>query len=210
MEDVKNNTYTYLDEKTSQLITLDMFTGEVVSDNLPTTLQCRTPYSIPLAQAIYNYTRIGLSLNKISMKKGMPSVSLMYQWANMYPDFKHNLQQARLDRGHTFHDKIIDITADLHETSNLVDKNELMALKAVTENYKWLAEKGNPSAYGNKTTISGDSANPITFSVVDTGIRRQPIIVENEAKESNVIEHNQDRVRSSEASDDTAQPLQKV
>lgn len=43
--------------------------------------------------------------------------------------------------------------------------------RLVVDAMKWSVEKGDPGKFGNKTTVSGDSNNPVQI-VIDTGIRR--------------------------------------
>ena len=201
MEDVKNGTYTVLDKDSGKLVTVNLLTGELVHEALPVALRCKVPYSVALSQALYTLVREGMSINKISMLEGMPTVSLMHRWCVMYPDFAENLKQARKDRAHTFHDRIIDVTDEVYLNRTNIGKEELGAVKSVIENYKWLAERGNPEEYSSRTKITGDRENPLTFTVVDTGIRRTRPDVEVTCER---IEDGNDGVCASETSDDTA------
>ena len=198
MEDANNGTYTYLDKATNKLTTIDVFTGEEVITSLPAISQPKIPYTVPLAQAIYTLIREGKTNKQIASIVGMPSTSLIYQWMARYPDFAWNIKQAKFDRAHTFHDKIVEITERM-DGEGCLDKETLATTKEVVSNYKWLAEKGNPQDYGASTKISGDRDNPLAITVIDTGIRRRaPVEVVDES------EFDRDRIQPKEISDNNA------
>ena len=75
------------------------------------------------------------------------------------PDFASLLEQARRDRADTMHEMV------LIEGRNAIDE------KVRIETYKYMADKGNPDSYGNRTKLTGDKNAPLTF-LLDTGIRR--------------------------------------
>lgn len=75
------------------------------------------------------------------------------------PDFASLLEQARKDRADTMHEMV------LMEGRQAIDE------KVRIETYKYMADKGNPESYGNRTKITGDKNSPLTF-LLDTGIRR--------------------------------------
>ena len=180
-------TFTVLDKERNCLVTYDILSGdEVAAADRPVNALAAQPYTVGISQLICTYLREGKTMTQISKMEGMPRTGQVYGWMNRYPDFKHNVKQARLDRGHFFHDQIVDKAKELDES----DSEEITTLglqkdRIVIDTYKWAAEKNNPDAYGARTKISGDAENPIGIQIIDTGIRRrdpEPVTVEAESR----------------------------
>lgn len=87
-------------------------------------------------------------------------------------EFASLLEEARRDRADTMHEMV------------LIEGRKAIDEKVRIETYKYMADKGNPESYGNRTKITGDKNSPLTL-LLDTGIRRagDPGYIEPEVKD---------------------------
>lgn len=161
---------TLLDRKTKKLKTYDIRTGEVVSTDGVLNQKAQMGYSLEIADAICNLVREGKTLSFIADLDQMPQLHVIYKWREIHPDFGKRLKQARADRADFYHDKAE------HAVERVEDKDDVPVGKFKFDAYMKLAEKGNPSQYGQQRSIEGPGALQI---IVNTGIvRDDPVTVE--------------------------------
>jgi len=108
----------------------------------------------------------GHTIKDICEMEDMPQYAILCNWRRRFPIFDKGIRQARVDRAEHFHDMAI------REAKNAQNKDQAPAQKLKIETYKWAAGVADPDGFGNKTKVTGDAANPISF-VIDTGIRRK-------------------------------------
>jgi hypothetical protein len=166
MEDVENRTFTQLEN--GKLHVYDIITGDLIEARELNAVIHTRPYTFELGQMISGKVREGMTITAITRELTGITAGMVYRWRTQHPDFSHALKEARLDRAHHFHDRIID---EINECDNL-QKEDVPAKKLKIDTLKWAAEKNNPKEYGAKTTISGDADNPIGLTVISTGIQR--------------------------------------
>jgi len=132
------------------------------------------PFSEELADIICQKIAEGETITQISknyVDLDLPSFNTIARWRRSYPDFDKAINLAFQDRAHVYHDKLID-TADPKNddgSSKHLSKDEIPAARLKMDAYKWAAEKGNQSAFGNQTKIVGDASAPLQL-IIDTGV----------------------------------------
>ena len=87
-------------------------------------------------------------------------------WRRNNIQFDEEIKQARKERAEHYHDKVIEIADEI------VDKDDVPVANFKATQYKWAAEKGDPSSYGSKIEHTGSNVAPAI--VVVTGIKRAP------------------------------------
>lgn len=148
-------------------------------------------YTPAIADHIVQLISEGRTLSEISKMQGMPSSSVIAKWQKESEDFKSRVVEARKVRAERFHDAVVEASS----ITPHLDKDSIPAAKLHFEQLKWLSMVGDPTRYGNKTTIGGDSNAPVTF-LVKTGIVRSPeqeALLENPREApDNVIDYVED------------------
>jgi len=109
------------------------------------------------------------TIGDIVKMEGMPSRSVIARWESQNEDFAKGLLLARKARAEAYADQIAEDGEDDHGS----DKDDIQARKLKLDRLKWLAAKGDPDKFGDRTKVSGDSNAPLQI-VVSTGIVRKP------------------------------------
>lgn len=114
----------------------------------------------------------GWSLTKACIELGL-EYSIVNKWKNENMEFRGRLEDAFKDRAEKHADEIMEIAEESRDA------------KARIEARKWAAEKYSPERFGQKTKISGDAKNPLTF-FIQTGVpeREEPRDVTPQAETS--------------------------
>jgi len=174
--------YSFLNQKTGRFETYHLHTGELLRVDGELLDKNVFAYTVELSDAIAGLVREGHTYKKISEMDGMPSIHTLYVWRDAYPDFKKKIDSARKDRADRYYERAVEVLEDPHINT----KDDVPAAKFRFDGYMKLAEKGNPSEYGQQTKVIGDASAPLQI-IVQTGILREqleePIIVENEHEE---------------------------
>ncbi len=145
------------------------------------------PHTLPFTHFPYNQVShdaitleimAGRTMLEISKMEGFPTLRAMQGWLIKYEDFRRDMDKAREIRAGYYHDSAID-------KAEKVKKNTVAQTKLQVDTYKWAAEKGDPSRYGNQTKIVGDPDRPVQI-LVETGIREA--VIEQKPKEIDVDE----------------------
>lgn len=119
-------------------------------------------YTPELADKILGWYIEGNTMAAIARKSEMPAYSTLINWARTHDEFRRKLQAAREVRALHFED------AALEAGTERPSKDDVPGARLAFDAYKWAAEVNDPSRYGKKTTISGDSEKPLTF-IIHTG-----------------------------------------
>lgn len=164
--------YHYYTNKDGNLVAVDLVTGDEVVADTSITVTNKHVFSRSLAIKICEKVREGMSIASIGNMPDMPSASVIYSWARAVPDFQTQLDYAREDRAHYFHDKVIA------EAEELTEPNMVPVAKARMDAYKWAAEKANAKAYGKQVD---KATGPTSVNIIiSTGIPEMPLDVEAE------------------------------
>jgi hypothetical protein len=124
-----------------------------------------TVYSQEIVNKIIHRVRHGRSTTSI-IKELQIGETTFYSWLKDKDkeSFQQEYARAKQESADYHADSLIDI-ADYEPDINRA--------KIKIDTRKWVASKLKPKVYGDKTTISGDSENPLPIQVV-TGIPRAP------------------------------------
>jgi hypothetical protein len=105
---------------------------------------------------------------------GMPPIHILRYWMESHKDFREQYKAAKKFRAEYY----ADLVAETADQTN--KKSQVGPAKVKLSAWKWLAEKGNPEDYGNKTVVEG--GKPIRI-MIDTGIRRPEIEVKSKVED---------------------------
>jgi hypothetical protein len=148
----------------------DLLSGRDVEKAVQVKSEKYWGYHEAYGHIIANYISQGKTIKEVTELAGMPSRNTISNWQAKNDDFRNLMEQARKDRAEAFHD---EIASDISE-DHAADKDEIQARKLKLDRLKWLASKGDPERYGDRTKVSGDSNAPLQI-VVSTGIIRKPV-----------------------------------
>lgn len=118
-------------------------------------------YSEQLALAIAEAYAEGVSLAKISRMPGMPNYNTLMKWVRDRSELRIMIDGARKARAMQYEEEILEIAA----RADSFLKDEVPGQRLKFDALAWAAEKNDGERYGRKTTISGDTSNPVTFIV---------------------------------------------
>lgn len=167
---MKGNTNTAIvkNPKTGELENICLDTGEVLR---PITIHEMDKYkfNFDMALLICQKVREGATLKEIGDDSTLPSLTVIHYWRRTNATFDEEIKLARKDRAEYYADKVIEIA------EQVVDKDDVPVAKFKADQYKWAAEKGDPSSYGNKIEHTGSNTAPAL--IVVTGISRPDVEV---------------------------------
>jgi len=166
-----------------ELETICLDTGEVISSVSSQDLS-KYRFNLETAALICQSIREGKTLKAIGEDTNFPSLQVVHYWRRTNATFDAEIKLARKERAEYYHDKVLDIT------DSVMDKDEVAVARFKTEQYKWAAEKGDPSSFGNKIEHTGNNTAP-AFIVI-TGVPRRKIDIEVESKE--VVNEQKDEI----------------
>jgi len=133
-------------------------TGEVVRQGRP------TKFSPELAASICEMLSEGMSLRTVCKHEGMPAMSQIFNWLNLYPSFQEQYTRAKEEAADALSEDIQAI-AD----GTLKGTYDPMAARVAIDAYKWTASKLKPKKYGDKvdlTTNGKDLPSPLLGGIV--------------------------------------------
>lgn len=198
------NEFVVRDKESGELQVINMDTGEVVSSETNLIPQETFAFSYELAMLICQKVADGATLAQLDKDPELPPLHIIQHWRRSQPMFDAEIKLARKQRADIYHDRVAEI-AENAANMGYVTKEELAGAKLAVDQYKWLAEKGNPDAYGNKVTHEGSEEKPITMRVINTGINRTKpdiLITKEVQNESEITEGTYREVDGAEPSDD--------
>ena len=139
-------------------------------ENLPAKKKTIWIFNPVTCDQIIEMVMAGNSVTQIGHMPGFPPATTILRWTSDYKEFGMNVEKARRLRAHAFHDKVIDVADKTSKETAIEDRLKIEA-------YKWVAQVGNPDAFGTRIKHAGDVNAPIGF-LIDTGA---PINDEDEA-----------------------------
>ena len=165
------NEFIVRDAESGELQVIDMTTGEVISSQSNLIPESAFAFSYELAMLICQKVAEGCTLAQLDKDPDTPPLHIIQHWRRSQPMFDAEFKLARKQRADVYHDRVAEI-AENAANMGYGSREELAGAKLAADQYKWLAEKGNPDAYGNKVTHEGSEEKPITMRVINTGINR--------------------------------------
>jgi len=165
------NEFVTRDPESGELQVIDMETGEVVSSQTNLIPKETFAFSYELAMLICQKVAEGATMSQLDSDPEIPPLHIIQHWRRAQPMFDAELKLARKQRADVYHDRVAEIARNAGEM-NYGSREEIAGAKLAADQYRWLAEKGNPDAYGNKVTHEGSEEKPITMRVINTGINR--------------------------------------
>ena len=188
---IGRNEFVVKDPESGELQVIDMTTGEVTSSSSLVPQETFT-FSYEMAMLICQKVAAGATYAELDKDPDVPPLHIINHWRRSQPMFQAEINLARKMRADHYHDKVAEVAAN---AANLgySSREDLANAKLAADQYRWLAEKGNPDAYGNKVTHEGSEEKPITMRVINTGINRSLPDVVVQPKE---VTHEQDDKRT--------------
>lgn len=167
--------YHYYTDDKGHIHSVDLATGEDTIASVQSAGVTYHPmrFNKSIAIKICELVREGHAITDIAAMPDMPAAGTIYQWARAIEDFQLQLEYAREDRAHHFHDAV------LKEAKELDDPSMVNVVKTRIDAYKWAAEKANKRYYGKEKEeqIAGN-----TTIIISTGIPTEPTTVEASCK----------------------------
>ena len=134
-------------------------------------------YQPEVAEKICERLALGESLVEVCSDKAMPSLTTVYKWLNLFPEFTDRYARARLVQADVLFDEIIKIadtpvigvkTITKPSGVETTEGDMIEHRRLRVDARKWVAAKLAPKKYGEKveTTLKGDANNPIAIENV--------------------------------------------
>lgn len=169
------NTAIVKNPRTGELETVCLDTGEVIRSLQVNELD-KYKFNFDTALLVCQKIREGATLKDIHEDPTLPELTVIHYWRRTNPTFDEEIKLARKERAEYYHDRVIQIA------NEVVDRDDVVVAKFKADQYRWAAEKGDPSSYGNKVEHTGSNTAPSI--VVVTGIERKPdVLVQAKSKE---------------------------
>jgi hypothetical protein len=136
-------------------------------------------YSPEIATALCTRLINGQSLRSVCRDLSMPSISTVYEWLFVHPQFSEQYTRAKEDQADTYADEIIDIadnsSADLipgEDGKMRVDHEAINRSRLRVDARKWVASKLKAKKYGERVEQLhvGDKDRPIVLSPIDADL----------------------------------------
>lgn len=150
--------------QTGKLETICLDTGEVLNTGMNPCDMSKYKFHLDTALLICQKIREGATLKVIDADPNLPSLTVIHYWRRTNLSFNEEIKLARKERAEYYHDKVLEIADET------VDRDDVAVAKFRSDQYKWAAEKGDPSSYGNKVEHTGSNTAPSI--VIVTGIKR--------------------------------------
>jgi len=183
------------DKATGDLQIIDMNTGELISSSSKLDLDAKAyKFSYEKALLICQSVAEGATMAQLGENPDFPPLHVINHWQRTERMFAAELIIARKTRADHFHDKVVEIAGN---AANLMyrEKEDIANAKLAADQYKWLADKGNPEKYSSKVVHEGSTDKPITMRVINTGIDRSKPDIETTSKEVQDDEEKDDSNR---------------
>lgn len=168
---IGRNEFVTRDPVSGELQVIDMTTGEVISSSSNLIPEQTFAFSYEMAMLICQKIAAGATFADLDRDPDVPPLHIINHWRRSQAMFDAEIKLARKQRADMYHDRVAEVAANAAEL-RYVTREELANAKLAADQYRWLAEKGNPDAYGNKVTHEGSEEKPITMRVINTGINR--------------------------------------
>ena len=151
-----------------------------------------TDYTKELADRICERLALGHSMRRVCKNDDMPGMSTIFRWLRENVEFRQQYEIAKDEAADLMVEEINEIADDsrndyliqLAEEVNekpasewTEDDIKILAIKHLPEHVqrsrlrvdarKWTASKLKPKKYGDKTILSGDVENPLTYQKIE-------------------------------------------
>lgn len=121
----------------------------------PSTQPVPSGYSQEVAFKIIDMVMQGKSLRYVVTRPGMPSsVTTIYRWMTLYPDFKEAVENARQLSAMSMEDKALEVADDLISEDRIWSNNQLRARELALKQWGWSAERRDPGRFGARMAPS--------------------------------------------------------
>ncbi len=152
-------------------------------------------YTEALAAEILERIASGESVISICSNEGMPSSRTVINWALFRPEFKKLYDMAKEIQSHVFAARIQDVAENQmigEKVTEYLDKDGEVSSTQVTrhdmldhrknlgENYKWLASRMNPKAYGDKVQTENTNTHNINIKKITRVFVNMPKTIDHE------------------------------
>lgn len=154
-----------------ELEVIDMHTGELITSTAYKEDESAYVFNYKMALLICQEVAKGRTLLDIGNDPRFPPSHVINHWKRTQEMFAMELRLARKQQAEYHRDKVAEI-ADHAANLRYSTREDIANAKLASDQYKWLAEKGDPENYGNKVTHEGSTEKPITMRVINTGINR--------------------------------------
>ena len=142
----------------------DLVTGqrvETVQSDKSTLL-----YTTEIGDYICDKVRSGETLKQIVRNLPDISLSMIYAWKAIVPEFKVRLDNARKQRAEAFQDQAIELALSaVGEDPKMVN-----GIKLAVDTLKWAAEKNDHTAFGKGDDSAGKGNGSSVKIVLNTGV----------------------------------------
>lgn len=135
-----------------------------------------TKYTKQLAAKICEQLSLGRSLRSVCKSDDMPSISSVFNWFDIYPEFVEQYERAKQESADSYADEIVDIADNEAVTDLIIDgvpvldpeTNQPYQIVTATgvqharlkiDARKWVSSKLKPKKYGDKVTNEHQALN---------------------------------------------------
>lgn len=123
-------------------------------------------YSQELVDRICAELALGRSLRSVCADDEMPSMTSVFNWLRIHPEFLEQYTRAKEESADALTDEMLDIADDATNdwmerknsdgsTHEVVDGDHIQRSRLRIETRKWIASKLKPKKYGEKLEHSG-------------------------------------------------------
>lgn len=134
----------------------------------------RVVYSDELLNVILDRVSAGEALSAVCSSDDMPTRKAFFEWVAKDPSIKDKYEFAIQMRADGLVDEMLAIaddgTRDTYidaEGNEKTDQDVIARSRLRVDARKWLAGKMAPKKYGDRTTLAGDSENPLAVLTME-------------------------------------------
>jgi len=109
----------------------------------------KSKYTPQIAASLCRYISLGYSLRKACSQDGMPAISQVFEWKQRYPEFQRQFEEATVERGLFFGDKIGDLAEQV-----LAGEVDPAAARVAMDGYKFTAARLASRTWGEKSQVT--------------------------------------------------------
>lgn len=108
----------------------------------------KSKYTPQVAASLCRYISLGYSLRKACSQDGMPAISQVFEWKRRYPEFQRQFEEATIERGLTFGDRIGELAEQV-----LAGEVDPAAARVAMDGYKFTAARLASRTWGERQTV---------------------------------------------------------
>lgn len=128
-------------------------------------------YTPELADRLCEQLAEGKSLRKVCQADDMPSLSTVFRWLRVHPEFQQQYVRAKEEAADLFADEIVEIADDASgdfipgKDGPVLDSEHVQRSKLRIDARKWIASKLKPKKYGDKLEVDNKGELTVNVSV---------------------------------------------